>query len=402
MNAFHPLNIAIGGAGVGGLAAAILLARDGHKITLYDRFDEPEPVGSGLMLQSTGLAVLNELGLLTEIEARSTPITRLFGRTQPSGRTVLDVRFQALRESLQALGIQRSALFNALFDAAKTEDIRFEPRSDIMAADSVSGCFEFSSGETTPGFDLLIDALGARSPLSTSPQKELPFGALWATVPWPEDEGFLKDALEQRYRAARQMTGLMPSGRPSPDAPETATYFWSIEGHAYEAWKANGLEAWREDAIALWPETASIVERLTADDLIFARYRHRTHKQPVRGRLFHLGDSWHATSPQLGQGANMALLDAVALRNALRTDAHDPDRAGRTYRALRTQHIQLYQAMSYLFTPVYQSQARVIPWLRDHLASPLSRIWPAPPILAALVSGGFGSPLKKLGLKPDH
>ena len=98
----------------------------------------------------------------------------------------------------------------------------------------------------------------------------------------------------------------------------------------------------------------------------------------------------------------MALLDAVALRNALRTDAHDPDRAGRTYRALRTQHIQLYQAMSYLFTPVYQSHARVIPWLRDHLASPLSRIWPAPPILAALVSGGFGSPLKKLGLKPDH
>ncbi|HEX8449366.1 MAG TPA: NAD(P)-binding protein, partial [Allosphingosinicella sp.] len=45
------LDIGIAGCGVGGLAAALLLARDGHRVRLYERFDAPRPVGSGLMIQ---------------------------------------------------------------------------------------------------------------------------------------------------------------------------------------------------------------------------------------------------------------------------------------------------------------------------------------------------------------
>ncbi|WP_290483377.1 FAD-dependent oxidoreductase, partial [Hyphomonas sp. UBA3601] len=55
--------IAIAGAGIGGLAAAALLARAGHDVTVYDQFDAPGPVGSGLILQETGLTILGELGL---------------------------------------------------------------------------------------------------------------------------------------------------------------------------------------------------------------------------------------------------------------------------------------------------------------------------------------------------
>ena len=57
------LNIAIAGAGIGGLAAATLLARAGHSVRVFDQFDAPKPIGSGLMLQKTGLAVLAQLGL---------------------------------------------------------------------------------------------------------------------------------------------------------------------------------------------------------------------------------------------------------------------------------------------------------------------------------------------------
>lgn len=392
------LSVAIGGAGVAGLASAILFARDGHEVVLYDQFAAPEPIGSGLMLQETGLAVLRALGLTDQIEAHSTPIGRLFGKSQPSGRTVLDVRFSALRDNLRALGIQRHTLFAALFDAAVSAGVRFEPSSKITDADATSGQFIFENGTRSSAHDLLIDALGARSPLSSMPRSELPFGALWATVPWPEDKDFLNDALEQRYRAAAQMTGMMPSGRATQDSPVTATYFWSIEGETYDAWKARGINAWRDEACELWPETDCVVSKLDADQLVFARYRHRTHGEPVRGKLFHVGDSWHATSPQLGQGANMALLDAYALAFALRRTRNDLSAAATTYVKLRRGHIRLYQAMSYLFTPVYQSHGKFIPALRDHLAAPLSRIPPAPQILAALVSGAFGSPLGKLGL----
>lgn len=397
-NSVTKLSIAIGGAGIGGLTAAILLARDGHDIVLYDQFAAPEPIGSGLMLQETGLAVLRALGFIDQIEAYSTPIGRLFGKSQPSGNTVLDVRFSALRDTLRALGIQRYALFMALFDAAKAAGVRFEASSRITETDADSGRFIFENGKQSLSHDLLVDALGARSPLSTTPKAELPFGALWATVSWPNDKGFLDDALEQRYRAAARMTGMMPSGRATRDGPVTATYFWSIEGETYDAWKARGITAWRDDACELWPETECVVSKLDADQLVFARYRHRTHGEPVRGKLFHVGDSWHATSPQLGQGANMALLDAYALTAALRQTNNDLSDAAVAYVRMRRGHIRLYQAMSYLFTPVYQSHGKIVPALRDHLAAPVSRIPPAPQILAALVSGAFGSPLKKLGL----
>jgi 2-polyprenyl-6-methoxyphenol hydroxylase-like FAD-dependent oxidoreductase len=44
-------DIAVVGCGTAGLAAALLLVRDDHRVTLFERFEAPEPIGSGLMLQ---------------------------------------------------------------------------------------------------------------------------------------------------------------------------------------------------------------------------------------------------------------------------------------------------------------------------------------------------------------
>lgn len=74
-------DIAIVGAGVAGLANAILLAQSGHRITVYERFATSRPVGSGLMIQPTGLAALERIGLRTSLEARGHRIERLHGVT---------------------------------------------------------------------------------------------------------------------------------------------------------------------------------------------------------------------------------------------------------------------------------------------------------------------------------
>lgn len=392
------VKIAIAGAGIGGLAAAILLARAGHEVEVFDQFETPAPVGSGLMLQETGLAILQAMGLRELAEARGSVIRRLLGRVQPSGRKALDVRFATLRLELHAIGIQRSALFAILYQGALEAGARFTGGVEIANADGEAGVMEAASGRRLGPFDLVIDALGAHSPLSSDPRQELPFGALWASLPWPSGGPFAGDALEQRYRAARQMTGLMPSGAPTEGAPETATYFWSLAGEDERAWRSAPIDRWRETVSELWPEMAGLVDGLDHDALTFARYRQRTLARPVRGRLVHLGDSWHATSPQLGQGANMALLDAFALGQALEQTGADRDIALARYVRLRAGHIRLYQAMSFLFTPVYQSRGRVIPALRDWIAAPLMGVPPAPALLAALVAGGFGAPLKRLGL----
>ena len=62
-------DIAIIGAGIAGLAAATLLRRAGHRLVVYERFAASRPIGSGLMLQPTGLAALERLGLRGPVEA---------------------------------------------------------------------------------------------------------------------------------------------------------------------------------------------------------------------------------------------------------------------------------------------------------------------------------------------
>ena len=67
--------------------------------------------------------------------------------------------------------------------------------------------------------------------------------------------------------------------------------------------------------------------------------------------------------------------------------------------ALRQRHVRLYQSMSRLLTPVYQSDGRVVPLLRDRLVGPLSSVWPVPHMQAAMVAGLVGAPLSRLGLR---
>src|SRR5690606_21677908 len=142
---------------------------------------------------------------------------------------------------------------------------------------------------------------------------------------------------------------------PAHAAGPRAALFWSLRGDRLAYWRAAGLDAWKADVLDLWPATAPLLDQNAhPDQLSFATYAHRTLRHPVGPGLIHLGDAWHSTSPQLGQGANMALLDAYALALGLRRARTLADALAETVR-LRRDQIQLYQALSRLLTPLYQS-----------------------------------------------
>jgi len=83
---------------------------------------------------------------------------------------------------------------------------------------------------------------------------------------------------------------------------------------------------------------------------------------------------------------NMGLLDARALADSLTAHA-DLETALNAYARRRRWHIRLYQALSLGFTPFYQSDGRVLPWVRDHGLGRLARAPGAARVLAATVSG---------------
>src|SRR5579863_7449472 len=109
-------DIAIIGAGIAGLAAATLLRRAGHRVVVYERFAASQPIGSGLMVQPTGLAALERLGLRGAVEALGARVGRLHGLNQRGG-VVFDLRYADLDPTLYAVGVHRAALHGVLWSA---------------------------------------------------------------------------------------------------------------------------------------------------------------------------------------------------------------------------------------------------------------------------------------------
>ena len=379
--------MAVAGAGPTGLAIALMLARKGRQVVVHERFDVARPVGAGFMLQPTGLHVLDRLGLTDGVEAYGQTVHHIFGREARRGRVVLDISYDGLKQPRRALGVHRSAIFHVLHQACLAEGVDFETGREIVSV--ADGRLTGADGRTGAAFDLVIDATGARSHIAKAlgaRRKELKWAGLWGTVPWPGapfDEG----ALEQVYRGASKMIGVLPCGSRPDEPARLATFFWSLKGDDHAAWRDAGLDRWKAEVLALWPEVEPILDTIDDPDaLTLARYGHHTLKRPVANRLVVLGDAAHSTSPQLGQGVNMGLLDALALAEALETHT-ELDDALDAYAAARRWHVRLYQALSIGFTPFYQADGVILPWVRDHILGKVARLPFAPRLLAATVSG---------------
>ncbi|CAM3165006.1 2-polyprenyl-6-methoxyphenol hydroxylase [Paracoccus aminovorans] len=378
--------IAIAGAGIGGLALAALLARDGHDVTLFERFAAPRPLGSGLVIQPVGLAVLDLIGSGEDLRRLSSPIARMLGHGA-DGRKALDVSYP---QHAPGRGTHRATLFRLLWDRVRALGLRVETSAEAICApqDGPRRRLHLADGRVFGPFDLVVDAGGAGSRLSPLTARPLGYGAIWGTVPW-SDAGLSRDRLRQRYRGARRMAGILPIGCLPDDPTPLAAIFWSMPRAELDLWPRN--PGWRAEAAALWPQIAPFLDHIRDDaQMVAARYGHGTLRRPHAPGLVHIGDAAHRASPQLGQGANMALLDALALSLSLRRPL---DEALPDYAAMRRWHVRIYQGMSAVLTPMYQSGSRALPWLRDRVLAPASTLPLVRSGLTHLVAGTMIPPL---------
>ena len=370
-----PLHIAIVGYGTAGQAAAILLSRDGHRVEVFERAAQLGPVGAGLLLQPTGLAVLWEMGLLEAALAHGRRIRRLYGET-PAGRAVMDMRYAGLDARLFGLGMQRGALFALLKQACSADEaVRCGVR--IVSIDDGGRRLRDDNGHEHEPYDLVLAADGSASTLRAAVGKPrydqpYPWGALWCLL--PQGDWQHADELRQRYVAARKMIGLLPVGTRPDDATPRVSFFWSLPTADFEAWSARGLAAWLQEVAALWPQAHACMSDVTQSALLArASYRDAVLDRWHRNRLVLIGDAAHAMSPQLGQGVNMALMDALAMRDALRAEG-EVDAAIRRYQRERRAHVRIYQFWSRWLTPLFQSERDFVARCRDIAFVPLGKL----------------------------
>jgi 2-polyprenyl-6-methoxyphenol hydroxylase-like FAD-dependent oxidoreductase len=378
--------IGIVGCGVAGQAAAIFLAECGHDVTIFERFAEPRPLGAGLLLQPTGFEVLRALRLQQQALSRGAVVLGLEARTA-GGRRVLDLSYSVLHPAAYGLGIRRGALFDLLH-----RRLGESPATLVTGAEIHDVVREHGHGVIIDGderrhgpFDLVVVADGAHSALRQrlmpeAFQRLYDWGCLWATVTDSAGIG-ATSLLRQRVRGTREMMGLLPVG------DGQLTMYWSLPAAALAPDVPLDLDVLQRAGRALWPEAADIVSAaVEANDFSRATYRNVALPRWNDGPILFIGDAAHGTSPQLGQGANLALADGWTLADVL-GECPDIRSAIARFAERRGPAVRFYRQASHLLTPLFQSNVESFGWLRDAFMGIACRLPVARTVAASTLAG---------------
>ncbi|EPG35594.1 FAD-dependent oxidoreductase [Acinetobacter colistiniresistens] len=367
-------HFAIVGAGTAGLATAILLAREGNHVTIFEHVDELSPVGAGLLLQPAGLAVFEHLGVLEYALKFGAKVTGLEGQL-PNKRLLVNSHYHQAGSNLYGLGIHRASLCHVLTHklaeyAGQVTWRMGHSVEHIQEQQNEVRLFGIQQQQTfDDGFDAVLIANGARSQLRPSAwvkvDQAYPWGAAWSIV--PECPTLDPAILHQFYDRSKIMMGVLPTGA-IPTAPQQrlSSVFWSLPSKQLHTFleDESAKQQWLKQVSDRWPDVAEWLKQLLSNQQhqpqwLSAQYRDVVMSQFGQERIGVIGDAAHAMSPQLGQGANMALLDAWAFSQSLQiAQKHqqiDWSILWQHYHQQRRSSTQFYQFLSRLLTPLYQS-----------------------------------------------
>jgi salicylate hydroxylase len=340
------LRAVVVGGGIGGVAAAVALARAGIDVHVHEQAQQLAEVGAGVSLAPNGLRMLERLGVGEQVRRVGVRYAASELRL-PDGRAVRHEPYQFAMAG-QNVGIHRADLLALLAGQLPPGTVRTGHRCTGFRQDEVSATVGFADGSTATA-DVVIGADGIHSVLQgfvVAPAKPLYSGvvAYRGLVPRPEE-----------YPAGT-IRMWMGEGRHFLVFPIRAGQllnyvgFVSSDTAVRESWSAPGDPAALAAHFAGWdPLIGQVIAAISGpggSGFQWGMYDRVPLPRWSSGRLALLGDAAHPMLPHLGQGVNQALEDAVALATLLGacTGPADVPRALAAYEGLRrdrTARVQL-------------------------------------------------------------
>jgi salicylate hydroxylase len=337
-------NIIIAGAGIGGLSAALILARAGFRVTLLEQAERLEETGAGIQLSPNATGILIALGLGERLRADAFVPEAVALKTASGGRlTRIPLGAEAERRyGAPYWAIHRADLQTALLEAVRASPdivLRLGTRVEdfIPHAKGLSiACWRGAIAAEEHGIALIgADGLwsGLRSRLG-QPAPEFRQRTAWrALVP--------ADAVDEEFRAPDVQLWFGPNAH-VVHYPVKGGRLINIVAIVNDDWAEPGWNAAgkREELLAhysQWHWALPVREFLAAPGRWqkWALYDVPPFSKWGDGPVTLIGDAAHPMLPFLAQGAAMAIEDAAVLADNLARTPDDPAAAMRDYERAR-------------------------------------------------------------------
>jgi FAD-dependent urate hydroxylase len=334
------------GAGIAGPATAMALQKAGIDAVVHEAHPtDAEDVGVFLTVGSNGVDALRVLGVDRPVLAAGFPTPAITLRSGNGKRLGESRTGHTLPDGTTSQTIKRADLYRVMREEALARGIRIEHGKRLVdAQDTGEGVRAvFADGSEAVG-DLLIGCDGVHSavrriidPAAPAPTYAglLTTGGYARGVQVEAEPGGYEMIFGRRaffgYASAPGGEVWWFANVPRPDEPAAGEAKASPDGD----WRRLLLELYRDDAgpaVALIEATPEIMPISPIHSIPHLPTWHR-------GRMIVIGDAAHAPSPTSGQGASLAIEDAVVLAQCMR-DLPSPEAAFARYEAARRRRVE--------------------------------------------------------------
>ncbi len=364
------------GGGIAGPALAMFFSQIGIRATVYEAYPALSNIGAGLQLAPNGMHVVAALGLARRVKDAGVIATHMRFQNHLGRHLATVSNGSEERYGQPSVVLARATLHRIIVDEALRQGVRIEYGKRLKQLHDVDGAplvAEFEDGTTASG-DFLVGADGiwsqtrkliipqAPEPVHTGLASFGGFASLSGADAVDPHTMYMTLGLNGFFGYSHTLTeaGIRPmwwSTRPQAPGTEMAG------DHA------------REELLAAhrgWPKPIEALISNTEHILKGAIYDVPTLPAWTRGRAVLIGDAAHAISPHAGQGASIALEDAVVLASLLRENQGGYPATFARFEAARRPRVEKIVAQARRNGEHKRTLTPTAAWIRDRFISALA------------------------------
>ncbi len=379
-------HVLIVGGGIAGPALALFLNKAGIASTVFEAYPQADDIGGGMQIAPNGMRVLKEIGVADEVIAQGLESDEFSFENQQGKVLGRMPNGPASVYGIPAVLIARSAVHRALVCEAERRGIPilYRKRLHYLKCNASGVVAEFDDGSAAEGTLLIgADGVHSRTRELIFPEGSRPFYTGLLTVGGFASHPSLAPATGDELHCMHMVFGrevFFGYGRFNRQRPD-AVIWWSHlsrdEGPKSQEYKAWPTETLRRELLARhhgWSKPVATILESAPELLRGPVYDVPTLPAWSKDRILLIGDAAHATSPHAGQGASLALEDAMALGKLLRNPATHHEEVFADFMRVRRSRVERVIAEARRRGDGKRTLTPTSAWIRDRVISAMTRV----------------------------